>query len=62
MKHTFNGRKKLRKFFGSIIEAAEMPNLIEVQKESYEDFLRSDKERDYVSGLVKTLRSVFPIQ
>jgi DNA-directed RNA polymerase subunit beta len=39
-----------------------MPNLIEVQRESYEQFLRSDPSTDYVSGLEKTLRSVFPIR
>ena len=39
-----------------------MPNLIEVQRESYEQFLRSDPATGYVSGLEKTLRSVFPIQ
>ena len=39
-----------------------MPNLIEVQRELYEQFLRSDPATSYVSGLEKTLRSVFPIQ
>jgi DNA-directed RNA polymerase beta subunit len=39
-----------------------MPNLIEVQRESYEQFLRSDPATGYVSGLEKTLRSVFPIR
>ena len=36
---TFNGRKRIRKFFGHIREVAEMPNLIEVQKASYDQFL-----------------------
>ena len=58
----FTGRKRIRKFFGHIREAATMPNLIEVQRESYEQFLRSDPSTGYVSGLEKTLRSVFPIQ
>ena len=39
-----------------------MPNLIEVQRESYEQFLRSDPAIGYVSGLEKTLRAVFPIR
>src|SRR3546814_2842823 len=39
-----------------------MPNPIEVQRESYEQFLRSDASIGYVSGLEKTLRSVFPIR
>src|SRR3546814_8955191 len=54
--------KRIRKLFGNIHEAVEMPNLIEVQRESYEQFLRSDPAIGYVSGLEKTLRSVFPIE
>ncbi len=54
--------KRIRKIFGDIHEAVQMPNLIEVQRESYEQFLRSDPSIDYVSGLEKTLRSVFPIR
>ena len=54
--------RRIRKIFGNIHEISEMPNLIEVQRESYEQFLRSDPATSYVSGLEKTLRSVFPIQ
>ncbi len=54
--------KRIRKIFGNIHEVIEMPNLIEVQRESYEQFLRSDPSTGYVSGLEKTLRSVFPIK
>ncbi len=54
--------KRIRKIFGDIHEVSEMPNLIEVQRESYEQFLRSDPAIGYVSGLEKTLRSVFPIR
>ena len=39
MAQTFIGRKRVRKFFGKIQEVAEMPNLIEVQKASYDQFL-----------------------
>ncbi|MGQ7830003.1 DNA-directed RNA polymerase subunit beta [Altererythrobacter sp. Z27] len=55
-------KKRIRKIFGDIHEVVQMPNLIEVQRESYEQFLRSDKQTGYVSGLEKTLRSVFPIR
>ena len=55
-------KKRIRKIFGDIHEVVQMPNLIEVQRESYEQFLRSDPSIDYVSGLEKTLRSVFPIR
>src|SRR5436189_4655184 len=54
--------KRIRKVFGNIHEVVQMPNLIEVQRESYEQFLRSDPATGYVSGLEKTLRSVFPIR
>ncbi len=59
---SFTGKKRVRKVFGHIAEVVQMPNLIEVQRESYEQFLRSDPSRGYVSGLEKTLRSVFPIR
>ncbi|GGD71091.1 DNA-directed RNA polymerase subunit beta [Croceicoccus mobilis] len=55
-------KKRIRKIFGDIHEVVQMPNLIEVQRESYEQFLRSDPATGYVSGLEKTLRSVFPIR
>ncbi len=53
---------RIRKIFGDIHEVVQMPNLIEVQRESYEQFLRSNPATGYVSGLEKTLRSVFPIR
>ncbi|HEX7857100.1 MAG TPA: DNA-directed RNA polymerase subunit beta [Sphingobium sp.] len=56
------GKKRIRKVFGNIHEVVQMPNLIEVQRESYEQFLRSNPAIGYVSGLEKTLRSVFPIR
>ena len=60
--NTGTKKKRIRKIFGDIHEVVQMPNLIEVQRESYEQFLRSDPSIDYVSGLEKTLRSVFPIR
>jgi len=59
---SFNSRRRIRKSFGQIGEVVQMPNLIEVQRESYEQFLRSNPATAYVSGLEKTLRSVFPIR
>ncbi len=61
-KQTGTAKKRIRRIFGDIHEVVQMPNLIEVQRESYEQFLRSDKATGYVSGLEKTLRSVFPIR
>ncbi len=61
-KQTGTAKKRIRRIFGDVHEVVKMPNLIEVQRESYEQFLRSDKSIGYVSGLEKTLRSVFPIR
>jgi len=41
MVQLFTGRKRIRKMFGKIREVAEMPNLIEVQRSSYDLFLNS---------------------
>lgn len=41
MAQSFLGQKRLRKYYGKIREVLEMPNLIEVQKSSYELFLSS---------------------
>src|SRR5881296_1016405 len=60
---TFTGRKRVRKFFGHIKEVAEMPNLIEVQKASYDQFLMVDEPPGgrLDEGLQAVFRSVFPI-
>ena len=39
---SFTGRKRIRKSFGRIPEVAPMPNLIDVQRASYEAFLQMD--------------------
>ncbi len=64
MAETFNGRKRIRKKFGKIREVAEMPNLIEVQKSSYDDFLMVKEPpggRKDDHGLQAVFKSVFPI-
>src|ERR1700737_2242273 len=60
---TFTGRKRVRKFFGHIKEIAQMPNLIEVQKASYDQFLMVDapKGGGADEGLQSVFKSVFPI-
>src|SRR5450631_2528960 len=63
MAQTFTGRKRIRKFFGHIREIAEMPNLIEVQKASYDQFLLIDEPEGGRpdEGLQSVFKSVFPI-
>ena len=60
---TFTGRKRIRKFFGHIREVAEMPNLIEVQKASYDQFLMVEAPEGGRpdEGLQSVFKSVFPI-
>jgi DNA-directed RNA polymerase subunit beta len=61
---SFTGRKRLRKQFGKMVEVAQMPNLIEVQMTSYEQFLQVVKlaEGRKDEGLQAVFASVFPIQ
>ena len=63
MTQTFTGRRRVRKFFGSIREVAEMPNLIEVQKASYDQFLLVEEPEGGRGddGLQAVFKSVFPI-
>ena len=61
---SFTGRKRIRKSFGRIPEVAEMPNLIEVQRQSYDMFLQMDvlpSQRQRI-GLQEVFTSIFPIK
>ena len=61
---SFTGRKRIRRSFGKIPEVCEMPNLIEVQRNSYEKFLQRETPhaaRVY-EGLQEVFSSVFPIK
>ncbi|MFN9356761.1 MAG: DNA-directed RNA polymerase subunit beta, partial [Alphaproteobacteria bacterium] len=60
---SFTDRKRVRKNFGRIGEIAQLPNLIEVQRESYAQFLQMYVKPDARenSGLEAVFRSVFPI-
>ena len=62
-KSSLVARKRVRKSFGRIPEATSMPNLIEVQRSSYEAFLQhgTPSEARADVGLQGVIRSVFPI-
>ena len=64
MAKSFTGRKRIRKSFGRLPEVAPMPNLIEVQKSSYDHFLQMGvmPENRTSVGLQEVFRSVFPIR
>ena len=63
MTQSFTGRKRVRKSFGRIPTIAVMPNLIEVQKYSYDQFLQVDEPTGGRpdQGLQSVFKSVFPI-
>ena len=57
-------RRRLRKSFGRIQAALDMPNLIGVQKSSYDEFLQRDTSHPNrkEEGLQAVFNSVFPIR
>ncbi len=64
MAQTYAGQKRIRKFYGKIHEVLEMPNLIEVQKSSYDLFLKSGDQEAPMDGegIKGVFQSVFPIK
>ncbi|MEO0568919.1 MAG: DNA-directed RNA polymerase subunit beta, partial [Pseudomonadota bacterium] len=64
MANSFLGQKRLRKYYGKIREVLEMPNLIEVQKSSYDLFLKSGDHEIPADGegIKGVFQSVFPIK
>jgi DNA-directed RNA polymerase subunit beta len=61
---SFTARKRIRKSFGRMETTTPMPNLIEVQKNSYDHFLQihSVAEKRTNTGLQAVFKSVFPIK
>jgi len=64
MELSFTEKKSIRKNFGRLKEIQSIPNLIEVQKNSYSQFLESaDIDKSNLrKGLDKVFKSVFPIE
>jgi DNA-directed RNA polymerase subunit beta len=64
MARSFVGRKRFRKSFGKIAEIAQLPNLIALQKESYDAFLQAEipHEKRKDMGLHAVFSSVFPVK
>ncbi len=64
MAQTHSGRKRIRRHYGKIREVAQMPNLIEVQKSSYDLFLDSGDGPSPLDGegIQGVFQSVFPIK
>uniref|UniRef100_UPI0028A69F3F DNA-directed RNA polymerase subunit beta n=1 Tax=Paracoccus sp. TaxID=267 RepID=UPI0028A69F3F len=64
MAQAYVGQKRIRRYYGNIREVLEMPNLIEVQKSSYDLFLRSGDDEGHQDGegIQGVFQSVFPIK
>tara|TARA_B100000315_G_scaffold176229_1_gene164732 strand:- start:1047 stop:5141 length:4095 start_codon:yes stop_codon:yes gene_type:complete len=61
---SFTEKKSIRKNFGKLKEILSIPNLIDVQKKSYEQFLNSGNadEPRLQKGLNRVFKNIFPIE
>ena len=66
MELSFTQKKNIRKNFGKLVEGLSIPNLIEVQKNSYNEFLESktlqEQMSDLSKGIDKVFKNIFPIK
>ncbi len=64
MQLSFTGKKNIRKSFGKLKESLSIPNLIEVQKNSYKELteFKQDVEQHLVKGFDRVFKSIFPIE
>jgi DNA-directed RNA polymerase subunit beta len=63
MAYSFTEKKRIRKDFGKLPEFMEMPYLLSIQIDSYNQFLQLGRKQDSrdETGLHAAFRSVFPI-
>ena len=63
MELTFTQKKSIRKNFGKLKETLSIPNLIEVQRHSYDQYLQMfvKPEERVMEGLQEVFVSIFPI-
>jgi DNA-directed RNA polymerase subunit beta len=63
MQLSFTQKKNVRKSFGKLTETLSIPNLIEVQKNSYRQLTDFDAEAgDLSKGFDRVFKSIFPIE
>jgi len=63
MQLSFTEKKNVRKSFGKLAETLSIPNLIEVQKNSYKQLTDFDSEAgDLSKGFDRVFKSIFPIE
>ena len=63
MAYSFTEKKRIRKTFGDLTDAMEVPYLLAIQMESYRKFLQEDSKASsrIDDGLQAAFKSVFPI-
>tara|TARA_B100000700_G_scaffold74805_1_gene83623 strand:- start:805 stop:4899 length:4095 start_codon:yes stop_codon:yes gene_type:complete len=64
MELSFTQKKSVRKNFGKLQESLSIPNLIEVQKNSFDQFIKKNEDKKksiFNKGLTKVFESIFPI-
>ena len=63
MQLSFTEKKNIRKSFGKLAETLSIPNLIEVQKNSYKQLTDFDSDAgDLSKGFDRVFKSIFPIE
>ena len=64
MQLSFTEKKNIRKNFGKLKEALSIPNLIEVQKNSYKQLTEFDPKvsRQFIKGFSRVFENIFPIE
>ena len=61
---SFTEKKNIRKNFGKLKESLSIPNLIEVQKNSYKELTEKNEVNDQnlIKGFDRVFKSIFPIE
>ena len=63
MQLSFTEKKNIRKSFGKLKEGLSIPNLIEVQKNSYKELTEfTEQENNLTKGFDRVFKSIFPIE
>ena len=64
MAYSFTEKKRIRNDFGKLPRVMEIPHLVAIQVNSYEEFLqaKTDPDKRQAIGLEKAFQSVFPIE
>ena len=64
MQLSFTEKKNIRRSFGKLKESLSIPNLIEVQKNSYKELteFKKDVEQHLIKGFDRVFKSIFPIE